>query len=123
MIAEHLKVAYPKEMLLDRQITALGYKMSDIKYVVISHLHLDHTGYMHAFPNAKFLIMADEIRYAYWPEPHLRDVFVFKDIVPTRGFDWLELNGDFDIFGLHQCILNMVHKFDVSFGSLPVSHE
>ena len=97
--AEHLQVSYPKEMLLDRQIQALGYKMSDIKYVLISHLHLDHTGYMHAFPNATFIIMQDELRYAYWPEPHLRDVFVFKDIVPTRGFQWLELSGDFDIFG------------------------
>ena len=97
--AEHLQVSYPKEMLLDRQIQALGYKMSDIKYVLLSHLHLDHTGYMHAFPNATFIIMQDELRYAYWPEPHLRDVFVFKDIVPTRGFQWLELNGDFDIFG------------------------
>jgi len=43
--------------------------MDDVKYVVISHLHLDHTGYMHAFPNAKFLIMANELRYAYWPDP------------------------------------------------------
>ena len=24
---------------------------------------------------------------------------MFKDIVPTRNFDWLELQGDFDVFG------------------------
>ena len=97
--AEALQINYPKELLLDRQIQALGYKIDDIKYVIVSHLHLDHTGYLHAFPNAKFLIMENELRYAYWPDTHLRDVFVFKDIVPTRNFDWLELQGDFDVFG------------------------
>ena len=66
--AEALQINYPKELLLDRQIQALGYKMDDIKYVIVSHLHLDHTGYLHAFPNAKFLIMENELRYAYWPD-------------------------------------------------------
>jgi N-acyl homoserine lactone hydrolase len=93
-----LQVKYPKEMFLDRQIQALGYKMNDIKYVVVSHLHLDHTGYLHAFPKARFLIMANELRYAYWPDPYLRGAFIFEDIVPTRNFDWLELDGDFDLF-------------------------
>jgi glyoxylase-like metal-dependent hydrolase (beta-lactamase superfamily II) len=72
--------------------------MSDVKYVVISHLHLDHTGYMHAFPNAKFLIMANELRYAYWPDPDRRAVFILDDILPTRNFNWLELDSDFDLF-------------------------
>jgi glyoxylase-like metal-dependent hydrolase (beta-lactamase superfamily II) len=72
--------------------------LDDVKYVVISHLHLDHTGYMHAFPKAKFLIMAHELRYAYWPDPDRRAVFIFDDIAPTRNFDWLELDSDLDLF-------------------------
>jgi glyoxylase-like metal-dependent hydrolase (beta-lactamase superfamily II) len=97
-IAAALQCKYPKEMLLDRQIQGLGYKMDDVKYVVISHLHLDHTGYMHAFPKAKFLIMANELRYAYWPDPDRRAVFIFDDIVPTRNFEWIELDSDLDLF-------------------------
>lgn len=97
-IANAIQVKYPKEMLLDRQIKALGYKMDDIKYVVVSHLHLDHTGYLHAFPKAKFLIMANELRYAYWPDPDRRAVFIFDDLVPTRNFEWIELDGDLDLF-------------------------
>ena len=97
-IADAIKVTYPKEVLLDRQIQGLGYKMSDIKYVVISHLHLDHTGYMHAFPNAKFLIMSKELQYGYWPDPDRRGVFILNDILPTRNFDWVELDADFDLF-------------------------
>ncbi len=97
-IGAALQCKYPKEMLLDRQVQGLGYKMDDVKYVVISHLHLDHTGYMHAFPNAKFLIMANELRYAYWPDPDRRGVFIFDDIVPTRNFNWIELDSDLDMF-------------------------
>jgi N-acyl homoserine lactone hydrolase len=97
-IGAALQCKYPKEMLLDRQIQGLGYKMADVKYVVISHLHLDHTGYMHAFPNAQFLIMANELRYAYWPDPDRRGVFIFDDIVPTRNFNWIELDSDLDMF-------------------------
>jgi len=96
--AQALQVSYPKEMLLDRQIQGLGYKMSDIKYVVVSHLHLDHTGYMHAFPNAKFLIMANELRYGYWPDADRRGAFILNDILPTRNFNWIELDSDFDLF-------------------------
>lgn len=96
--AAALQAKYPKEMFLDNQLKGLGYKMDDVKYVVISHLHLDHTGYMHAFPKARFLIMANELRYAYWPDPDRRGVFIFADIAPTRNFDWLELDSDFDLF-------------------------
>ena len=69
-----------------------------VKYVVVSHLHLDHSGGMFMFPKAKFLIMANELRYAYWPDPDRRWAFIFDDFVPTRAFDWLELDGDFDLF-------------------------
>jgi len=96
--AQALQVSYPKEMLLDRQIQGLGYKMSDIKYVVVSHLHLDHTGYMHAFPQARFLIMANELRYGYWPDADRRGAFILNDILPTRNFNWIELDSDFDLF-------------------------
>ena len=98
-IGAALQCNYPKDVLLDRQIQGLGYKMNDVKYVVISHLHLDHTGYMHAFPNAKFLIMANELRYAYWPDPDRRWAFIFNDFLPTRGYEWMELGCDFDLFG------------------------
>jgi glyoxylase-like metal-dependent hydrolase (beta-lactamase superfamily II) len=60
---------------------------------------MDHTGGMSLFPNAKFLVGANEIRFAYWADPAQRPFFVMGDLVPTRGFSWLEVGGDYDLFG------------------------
>ena len=92
-------LSYPQDRRLDNQIKGLGYTLDDIKYVVVSHLHMDHSGGLYMFPKAKFLIMANELRYAYWPDPDRRQVFAINDLLPTRRFDWLELDSDFDLFG------------------------
>ena len=93
------QVNYPRDRTLDNQIRGLGYKLDDVKYVVVSHLHFDHSGGLYLFPKARFLVMANELRYAYWPDPHQRFFFVLGDLLPTREFNWLELDGDFDLFG------------------------
>jgi len=92
-------IRYSKDQVVDQQVQLHGYKPSDVKYVVVSHLHLDHSGGMRLFPNAKFLIMKGELPYAYWPERKARAGFILNDLIPTRGFDWMELGGDTDIFG------------------------
>jgi len=94
-----IPVKYTKELVLDNQIKGLGYKLEDVKYVVISHLHLDHSGCMYMFPNAKFLVMAKEMQYAYWPDTDRRWAFILNDILPTRQSKWIELTSDFDLFG------------------------
>lgn len=94
-----VSLKYSKDQTLDSQIKGLGYKLDDVKYVILSHLHLDHTGGMYLFPEAKFLTMANEIRWAYWADPIQRDFFVMGDLLPTRRFNWLELSQDHDLFG------------------------
>lgn len=98
-IADFLKVRYSPDLVVDAQIKALGYKLEDVKHVVISHLHLDHAGGMHLFPHAQFFIMEGELPYAYWPQPHARAAFILNDLLPTRNFNWRELTGDTDLFG------------------------
>ncbi len=83
--ARNLPFKWSKNETLDRQIAGLGYKTSDIKYVVLSHAHLDHAGGLTYFPGAKFLVGAGELRYAYWPDPDRRWAFILDDYVPTRG--------------------------------------
>jgi N-acyl homoserine lactone hydrolase len=94
-----LPIKWSKAETLDKQIEGVGYKAADVKYVILSHSHLDHSGGLTYFPKAKFLVGADELRYAYWPDPDRRWAFILDDFLPTRGYDWLELNGDFDLFG------------------------
>lgn len=92
-------VKFSKDLTVDNQIKALGYKLTDVKYVVMSHFHMDHTGGLFMFPHAKLLTMKGEISYAYWPAPHLRNIFLIDDILPTRNYNWLELSDNFDLFG------------------------
>jgi N-acyl homoserine lactone hydrolase len=94
-----IDVKFSPSDTLDRQIKGLGYKLDDVKYVILSHLHMDHTGGMSLFPNAKFLVGSNEIRFAYWADPAQRPFFVMDDLVPTRGYNWLEVAEDHDLFG------------------------
>jgi N-acyl homoserine lactone hydrolase len=98
-VAEALPIKWSKSDTLDKQIEGVGYKPSDVKYVVLSHSHLDHSGGLTYFPKAKFVVGARELSYAYWPDPDRRWVFILNDFLPTRGYDWLEPDQDFDLFG------------------------
>jgi N-acyl homoserine lactone hydrolase len=98
-MADELKLSLTRAQCVDRQLEAIGFKTSDIDYVIMSHLHWDHTGGMYLFPQAKFFIMAGELQYAYWPLP-AAPLFRREDIEPTRGFDWTEIETpEFDFFG------------------------
>ncbi len=41
-------------------LAKLGVKPEDIKYVVASHLHADHSGYIDKFPNAEIVVAEQE---------------------------------------------------------------
>ncbi len=87
------------EDTVEFQLKALGYRPEQVKCVVISHLHMDHTGGMYLFPHAKFLVGAGELANAYWPARYLRSLFCLNDILPTRGYDWVEVERELDLFG------------------------
>ena len=67
--------------------------------MIYSHFHLDHAGNIEMFPNAKHVVQKVELKTAWWPEKFQRAAFVLKDYDQTRGYDFMELNGDFDLFG------------------------
>jgi N-acyl homoserine lactone hydrolase len=91
-------IRFGRDQVVDQQVKLHGYKPTDVKYVVVSHLHLDHAGGMKLFPDAEFLVMKGELPYAYWPDRKARNGFILNDLLPTRGFNWRELNGDTDLF-------------------------
>jgi glyoxylase-like metal-dependent hydrolase (beta-lactamase superfamily II) len=47
------------------RLAAIGVKPEEVKYVVISHLHSDHTGFIELFPNAKLYVHEDEFAQRY----------------------------------------------------------
>jgi N-acyl homoserine lactone hydrolase len=90
--------AFTREHAVDAQLRRLGFRSEDVRYVVYSHLHLDHAGGMSYFPNAVHVVQRDEIRYALWPDPWTRPVYCQNDFRDIRKLDFLELDGDFDLF-------------------------
>jgi glyoxylase-like metal-dependent hydrolase (beta-lactamase superfamily II) len=90
--------AITREHAIDAQLKKLGYKQDDVKYVIYSHLHLDHAGGMTYFPHAMHVVQRDELRYAWWPDRWARSVYCHNDFAAARGFDFLELDGDIDLF-------------------------
>lgn len=50
-----------------RQVEALGYKASDVRHIVVSHLDFDHAGGLEDFPQARVHVMAQEFSAASGP--------------------------------------------------------
>ncbi len=74
---------------IDLQIERLGYRTEDVKYVVLSHLHIDHIGGMALFPDATFIVRRQELRAAWWPDASERG-YDFARLLPTRGLKYLQ---------------------------------
>jgi N-acyl homoserine lactone hydrolase len=46
------------------KMRALGLAPENVRWVIMTHLHQDHDGGLHHFPNAQFLVSRDEWRFA-----------------------------------------------------------
>jgi len=82
------------------KLSLLGYTPDDIGYVVMSHLHLDHAGYMNDFPNSTFIARKEELKAAWWPEA-CEGGYIFHTYEKTRGYNFIQPQDDedYDIFG------------------------
>jgi glyoxylase-like metal-dependent hydrolase (beta-lactamase superfamily II) len=97
-----LKPSQKRDDVIDRQLQKLGYSVDKVKAVVTSHAHLDHIGNIKLFPKALHVIQKKELYQAWWPEKFQRagGAFVMGDFDgPARDFNYLELEGDYDLFG------------------------
>ena len=91
------------EQYLDRRIEQLGYALKDVKYVIMSHYHLDHTGGMTLLPNATFIVRKSELQMAWWPPGRENGAYsyVYEDYKDTRLYTFIEIEDDvdYDVFG------------------------
>lgn len=99
-ICDFLKPTQKRSDVIDKQLERLGYKTGDVKVVISSHAHLDHIGNITMFPNAIHVMQKKELYQAWWPEKFQRGgVFVQADFDKAREFNYMELDGDYDLFG------------------------
>lgn len=90
--------AFQRKHAIDAQLETLGIKPKEVRYVVYSHLHLDHAGGMSYFPDAVHVVQREEIRYALWPDSWTSPVYCQNDLKDIRKLEILEIDGDFDLF-------------------------
>ena len=98
---DFLKPSQKRADVIDEQLKKLGYTPDKVKAVITSHAHLDHIGNIKLFPKAVHVIQRKELYQAWWPEKFQRDgAFVMGDFDGSaRDFNYLELDGDYDLFG------------------------
>ena len=100
---DFLKPSQTRADVIDAQLKTLGYDASKVKIVVSSHSHLDHIGNIEMFPNAIHVLQKKELYQAWFPEKFqgrsTPGTFVMADIDNAREFNYLELEGDYDLFG------------------------
>lgn len=83
------------------KLAQLGYTPKDIKYVVMSHMHFDHAGYMCDFPDATFIVRREELKTAWWPDVFESPGYLFATYEKTRDYKYIQLSDDeeYDVFG------------------------
>jgi glyoxylase-like metal-dependent hydrolase (beta-lactamase superfamily II) len=102
-LCDFLKPSQKREEVIDMQLEKLGYSVDQVKVVVTSHAHLDHIGNIEMFPKALHVIQKKELYQAWFPEKFQGranpGLFVMEDLDNAREFNFLELDGDYDLFG------------------------
>lgn len=68
------------------QLEAAGVSPSDIRTVVISHLHFDHVGGIAVIPNAALLV--SEREWAQLSEPHPEHEWILREHVELPAAKW-----------------------------------
>lgn len=68
-----------------KQVEQLGYRLTDLRHIVMTHLHLDHAGGLPDFPHAKV--------HVYQPEyQHIQNKHLSWEYIPTHWAhnpDWV----------------------------------
>ena len=87
------------EDIVVNRLAEIGITPDDIKYVVLSHMHIDHAAYMTSFPNATFVVRKEELKTAWWPE-ECEKGYCYPDYKDTRDYDYIQLldEENFDLF-------------------------
>jgi N-acyl homoserine lactone hydrolase len=65
----HLPLIRTPDESLPAALASIGIQPSDIQIVVNTHLHWDHCYNNHLFPEARFYVQREELRYAIDPLP------------------------------------------------------
>lgn len=79
--------------LLETQLASIGVGFSDIRHVILSHLHYDHAGYLNHLTHARISIQRREYEHAFGAAPGMA---YFRDEYDDPGLKWDLRDGDWE---------------------------
>jgi N-acyl homoserine lactone hydrolase len=85
---------------LEAVLRDTGIKPELIRTGILTHLHFDHCGQNHLFPNAKFYVQHSELRYAFTPLPDEYTPYfspLIGEMPSFLGTDFEIIEGDAEI--------------------------
>jgi N-acyl homoserine lactone hydrolase len=78
---------------MEGQFAEIGIGFSDVKHVILSHLHFDHSGYLRHFSHARFSIQRREYEFAVSGKTSF--AYITSDY-DAPGMDWHLVDGDWE---------------------------
>jgi N-acyl homoserine lactone hydrolase len=82
------------EHRLDRQLAEIGIGYEDIRHVILTHLHFDHTGYVKYFPHARVSIQRREYEFGFGGKTTIANILSDFDLPTIR---WDIVDGDWEV--------------------------
>ena len=79
---------------IGNRLEEIGIKKSDIKYVINTHMHWDHTGGNRLFPDATFVVQKAEYRFALNPDTTIGKSYMKNHYPPNANYRLIEEDSD-----------------------------
>jgi glyoxylase-like metal-dependent hydrolase (beta-lactamase superfamily II) len=100
-----------------QQIQELGYKATDVKHIIQTHLHIDHAGGLGDFPQAKVHVYRDEYQAIQKPKGLME--FAYVQSHWSHNPDWVihQPTGE-DWFGFNS--ISILQTLEADFHLLPL---
>jgi len=92
---------YGDENHLDIQLHNLGYSLSDVKAIIIGHMHLDHAGGIEHYRGTQIPIYVheDELKYAFYAIATKEDFGAYLPHYIDWSFNWKVIRSkEFELF-------------------------
>ncbi|MGI9522014.1 MAG: MBL fold metallo-hydrolase [Hyphomicrobiaceae bacterium] len=94
---------------LTKKLDALGYNASDVRKVVVSHLHFDHIGCISEVPQAELLVSREEWRLLSCPHPERE--FILREHIELPHAKWRQIDfapADEQLFAPFGCYFDVM---------------
>jgi N-acyl homoserine lactone hydrolase len=75
------------------RLKELGLSVSDVKMVILTHMHWDHTGALRFFTHCPIIVQRDEYRFAFRPDPFLAAPYMPNHIEHPLNYQLMDGDG------------------------------